>query len=181
MKNILTKSETWCRSTSPRSGCGMEFVGGESGEERGWRVGSISGDAEGDEGIHSLYFDCKCRRIVKGERGKEIKVCCCLESKRPWKRSVHSLSCLGPKKRIEKRERKGECARGSFPFQICIRVCCMEKPSKRGRKGGRRRRWLNRAASVCVLKNGDYDLGAQYFDLDSWQDFPFKIAKDYRV
>ena len=32
---------------------------------------------------------------------------------------------------------------------------------------GGRRRWLNRAAaaSVCVLKNGDYDLGAEYFDL----------------
>ena len=81
---------------------------------------------------------------------------------------IRHSSSLGPKKR-KKRKRKGECARGSFPFQICIRVCCMEKPSKRGREEDRR--WLNRAAaaSVCVLKNGDYDLGAEYFDLSFFQ------------
>ena len=38
----------------------------------------------------------------------------------------------------------------------------------KAREGEKRRRWLNRAAaaSVCVLKNGDYDLGQEYFDPD---------------
>ena len=71
-------------------------------------------------------------------------------------------------KKERKEGRKEGRARGSFPFQICIRACCMEKPSKRGREKEGGRRWLNRAAaaSVCVLKNGDYDLGQEYFDPD---------------
>ena len=36
------------------------------------------------------------------------------------------------KKREEVKKERREL--GSFPFQICIRACCMEKPSKRGRE-----------------------------------------------
>ena len=69
----------------------------------------------------------------------------------------------GKKREEGKKERRARA--GLIPFSN-LHSCLLYGKAVKAREGEKRRRWLNRAAAsacVCVLKNGDYDLGSEYW------------------